>query len=216
MTRIIPSLLSALLLGAGAPAEAWQDTPPTIKALFESGRYQDIVNRPQDEAPPEDIYLVAQAHVRQQNGDAAKQTLDRLAGRGEDDPWALIARSERARIDQNLDEALSLARDAATRSQPAPDAAPQSPLAPATVYALYQLGLVQSQRQDMTGASESFERAAALAPTFAYAHYYAGMAASKLQRLDRTATHFETFLKLAPQAPERGAVESIMRTIRGR
>jgi hypothetical protein len=36
------------------------------------------------------------------------------------------------------------------------------------------------------------------------------------KRVDRMATYFENFLKLAPNAPERPAVESIMRTVRGR
>src|SRR5690606_14452918 len=104
------------------------------------------------------------------------------------------------------DEALSLAQAAVAQSAPPP----------ASAYALYQLGLVQSQRQDMAGAAESFEKATAIDPAFAYAHYYAGMANSSLNRIDRVAQHFETFLKLAPEAPERAAVESIMRTVRGR
>jgi tetratricopeptide (TPR) repeat protein len=175
--------------------------------LFESGKYQGIVDRANAldgaSADPEDGYLTAQAHLKLQNGDGAKQTLERLAQRGENDPWALVARSERARIDQNMDEALALAQAAVTQ-------APDFP------YAQYQLGLVQSQRQNMPAAVEAFEKATTLAPAFAYAHYYAGMAASAVNRIDRVASHFETFLKLAPSAPERGAVESIMRTVRGK
>jgi hypothetical protein len=34
--------------------------------------------------------------------------------------------------------------------------------------------------------------------------------------VDKMAGFFETFLKLAPNSPERPAVESIMRTLRGR
>ncbi|MGE0702546.1 MAG: tetratricopeptide repeat protein [Vicinamibacterales bacterium] len=207
MKLVISSVLSTVLLVAAArTAETWQDTPPPIKALFESGLYQDVVDRSQGEPAPEDLYLIAQAYLKQQNGDAAKQTLNRLAERGENDPWALVARSEHARIDQNMDEALSLAQAAVG----------QAPPPPVSTYAFYQRGLVQSQRQDMAGAAESFENAASIDPTFAYAHYYAGMANSQLQRIDRVASHFETFLKLAPEAPERAAVESIMRTVRGR
>jgi hypothetical protein len=50
----------------------------------------------------------------------------------------------------------------------------------------------------------------------AYAHYNAGMNFYKASRVDRMAVYFENFLKLAPNAPERPAVESIMRTVRGR
>jgi len=34
-----------------------------------------------------------------------------------------------------------------------------------------------------------------------------------VKRIDLTAQHFQTFLRLAPQAPERGEVQSIMRTL---
>jgi len=50
----------------------------------------------------------------------------------------------------------------------------------------------------------------------AYAHYEAGMAYYKAKRVDRMAVYFENFLKLAPNAPEKPAVQSIMRTVRGR
>jgi tetratricopeptide (TPR) repeat protein len=88
--------------------------------------------------------------------------------------------------------------------------------APNDFFAQYQLGLARAQTEDWPAAAEAFERASQLDPVFAYAHYYAGLAYSRIQRIDRTATHFETFLKLAPKAPERTAVESIMRTLRGR
>jgi tetratricopeptide (TPR) repeat protein len=198
-------LISVLVMTAGS-APAGQDSPPSIKQLFESGKYQGIVDRANAQgepvSDPEESYLIAQAHLKLQNGDGARQVLDRIAQRGENDPWALVARSERARVDQNMDEALKLAQAAVAQG-------PDSP------YAHYQLGLVQSQRQSMPAAADAFERATALAPAFAYAHYYAGMASSAVKRIDRVASHFETFLKLAPNAPERGAVESIMRTVRG-
>jgi tetratricopeptide (TPR) repeat protein len=200
------SLIVALVMTTG-PVLTGQDSPPSIQQLFESGSDQGIIDRANAQGEPaggpEDSFLIAQAHLKLQNGDGARQVLDRMAQRGEDDPWALIARSERARVDQNLDEALRLAQAAVVQGPDAP-------------YAHYQLGLVQSQRQNMPGAADAFEKAAALAPAFAYAHYYAGMASSSAQRIDRVASHFETFLKLAPNAPERGAVESIMRTIRGK
>jgi hypothetical protein len=41
------------------------------------------------------------------------------------------------------------------------------------------------------------------------------MAASRIQRLDRVGIHLEQFMQLAPNAPERDAVMSVMRTLRG-
>jgi tetratricopeptide (TPR) repeat protein len=202
------STVAMVCVLASAAAGAAQDQPQSVKQLLESGRYQEAVERTAAEpgSAPEDTYLAAQAYQKMNNADGARQALAQLAERGDEDPWSLIARSERARLDQNLDEALSLAQAAVAQSAPPP----------ASAYALYQLGLVQSQRQDMAGAAESFEKATAIDPAFAYAHYYAGMANSSLNRIDRVAQHFETFLKLAPEAPERAAVESIMRTVRGR
>ena len=82
--------------------------------------------------------------------------------------------------------------------------------------AQYQLGMVLDARGDNPGAAEAFARATEANPQMAYAHYYAGMNFYEAKRVDRMAVYFENFLKLAPNAPERPAVESIMRTIRGR
>jgi tetratricopeptide (TPR) repeat protein len=208
MASRITGAVAVLSLMLSAAARADSQDGPAIKQLFEAGKYQDVFNRAGEmdaSLSPEDRYLVAQAHLRTQNGDAAKQALARLEG-GDADPWTLIARSERARIDGNLDEALSVAQAAVA----------QSPPMPAAAFAQYQLGLVMSQRQDMGAAADSFEKASGLDPGFAYALYYAGMAYSAMKRLDRVASHFEAFLKLAPEAPERSAVESVMRTIRGK
>ena len=49
-----------------------------------------------------------------------------------------------------------------------------------------------------------------------YAHYEAGMPFYEAKRVDRMAVDVEHFLELAPDAPERPAVQSIMRTMRGR
>jgi tetratricopeptide (TPR) repeat protein len=82
--------------------------------------------------------------------------------------------------------------------------------------ARYQLGLVALARNTQPQAAEAFAKAAELNPQMAYAHYEAGMAFYKIKRVDRMAVYFENFLKLAPNAPERPAVLSIMRTVRGK
>ena len=82
--------------------------------------------------------------------------------------------------------------------------------------ARFQLGLVESARNNQQQAADAFAKAAELDPQMAYAHYEAGMAFYKAKKVDRMAVYFENFLKIAPNAPERPAVQSIMRTVRGR
>ena len=81
--------------------------------------------------------------------------------------------------------------------------------------ARFQLGLVESARNNQQQAADAFAKAAELDPQMAYAHYEAGMAFYKAKKVDRMAVYFENFLKLAPNAPERPAVQSIMKTVRG-
>ena len=80
----------------------------------------------------------------------------------------------------------------------------------------YQLGMAHAEKRAWPSAAAAFEKATTLDPTFAYAHYYAGMSSYQSKRLDKMAASFERFLKLGPQAPERPAVEALMKTIRGR
>ena len=209
---VASSLVAAsLMLSTGAAADDSQDSPPPpIKQLFEAGKYQDIFTRAGTARG------IAQPRRRVRRGSGPPQGPERrrrqtgpcaTAGAWRKDPWALIARSRASR------DRPEYGRSALRRtSRPLPCRRPRLPARTA----LYQLGLVHSQRQDMAAAADAFEKAAALDPAFAYAHFYAGMAYSAVKRLDRVAVHFEAFLRLAPAAPERGAVESVMRTIRGK
>jgi Flp pilus assembly protein TadD len=76
--------------------------------------------------------------------------------------------------------------------------------------------LADAIRGDFNAAVQAFERAIEARPRFAYAYYQAGLAYDRIGRADLLAARFETFLRLAPEAPERAAVEGILRTIRGR
>jgi tetratricopeptide (TPR) repeat protein len=176
------------------------------QSSFEEGRYDDalrLINerRQGGGAGPEDTYLAAQALVRLERRDDARNELGSLDQFGQ--PWSDVGQSARALLDGNL----GLAGEAAGRAVVA---------SPDQFVAQYQLGQALMEAQNWPLAAAAFERASELRPTFAYAHYYAGLASSRIQRIDRTALHFEYFLKLAPMAPERLAVESIMRTLRGR
>lgn len=177
-----------------------QDSPQT---LFESGKYQEAIDnvKGRSDAAREDVYLRALAHRKLNQNDDAKEAFEAL-GRG-DGAWKEIGASGTAMIDGNMNDAAAAARRAV-------DADGNS------AQARFQLGLVESARNNQQQAADAFAKATELDPQMAYAHYEAGMAFYKAKKVDRMAVYFENFLRLAPNAPERPAVQSIMKTIRGR
>jgi len=182
-------------------APAAQDASP--QKLFESGKYQEAVDtvKKRSDASPEDVYLRALAHRKLNQNDDAKEAFGALAGR--DGAWKEIGNSGTAMIEGNMDNAAAAARKAVDADGNSSEAR-------------FQLGLVESARNKQQQAADAFAKAAELNPQMAYAHYEAGMAFYKAKKVDRMAVYFENFLKLAPNAPERPAVQSIMKTIRGR
>jgi tetratricopeptide (TPR) repeat protein len=190
-------LIALLLTITLAPA---QDSP---QKLFESGKYQEAIDnvKGRSDAPQEDVYLRALAHRKLNQNDDAKEAFQALE-RG-DGAWKEIGKSGVALIDGNQDEAAEAAKKAV-------DADGNN------AQARYQLGLVESARNNQQEAADAFAKAAELNPQMAYAHYEAGMAFYKAKKVDRMAVYFENFLRIAPNAPERPAVQSIMRTVRGR
>jgi tetratricopeptide (TPR) repeat protein len=171
------------------------------RRLFEAGKYQAAIKQTANDASPGAQYLKGLSHRRLNQNGEAKNAFRRVAGAG--DAWAAVGQSAVALVDGNQDAALTAAKTAVTRN-------------PGLAEAQYQLGLVQEARGDSPAAAEAFAQAAVANPRMAYAHYNAGMNFYKAKRVDRMAVYFENFLKLAPNAPERPAVESIMRTLRGR
>jgi tetratricopeptide (TPR) repeat protein len=194
-------MLIALLLAVSI-AGAAQDAP---QKLFESGKYQEAIDavKAQPGAPPDQVYLRALAHRKLGQNEEAKQAFGALAGAAEGSVWREIGQSGTALVDGNLDGAQAAATKAVEVDG---NSAP----------ARYQLGAVESARDNQAQAAEAFAKAADLDPQMAYAHYEAGMAFYKVKRVDRMAVYFENFLKLAPDSPEKPAVQSIMRTVRGR
>jgi tetratricopeptide (TPR) repeat protein len=182
-------------------APAAQDASP--QKLFESGKYQAAIEsvKKRSDASPEDVYVRALAHRKLNQNDDAKEAFGALAGR--DGAWKEIGNSGTAMIEGSMDDAAAAARKAV-------DADGNS------AEARFQLGLVESARNNQQQAADAFAKAAELNPQMAYAHYEAGMAFYKAKKVDRMAVYFENFLKLAPNAPERPAVQSIMKTVRGR
>jgi tetratricopeptide (TPR) repeat protein len=190
-------LIAVLLTIALAPA---QDSP---QKLFEAGKYQEAIDnvKGRSDAPREEIYLRALAHRKLNQNDDAKEAFAALERA--DGHWKDIGKSGIALIDGNQDEAAEAAKKAVEADGN-------------SAQARFQLGLAESARNNQQQAADAFAKAAELDPQMAYAHYEAGMAFYKAKKVDRMAVYFENFLRLAPDSPERPAVQSIMRTVRGR
>lgn len=204
-------VLAMLAVTSAAAGLAGQEPakPQTVnpQTLFEAGKYDEALNAiisQSGEPAPESVYLAGQSYVRLNRSDEARAQFAKLSA-GVDPPtaWSLVGESATALVDANNQVAVEKASRAVE-------------MAPDQFHANYQLGLAQSAVEQWEPAAAAFEKATTINPSFAYAHYYAGLAYSRLRRVDRMATHLEYFLKLAPTAPERPAVVSLMRSVRGR
>lgn len=201
-------LSASLLAGADRLAATHQRTEvqqsTEAQKLFESGRYQALLELAAQEGavPPEIRYLAGLGALRMKPPDEARARalFETLVG-SEEDAWTFIGRSALAAMAHEGPAAVEAAQRAAA-------------LDPSLVFAHYQLGLAQAEAKNWPAAGAAFEKAASLQPTFAYAHYGAGMASYQTKRIDRMAAFFDRFLKLAPEAPERPAIEALLRTVR--
>jgi tetratricopeptide (TPR) repeat protein len=195
--RSIFVLASALALYGSSVAAAEQK--PEVQRLFQSGSYEQAVEAARD-GDPASTFLAAQALIKMERADRAGAELARL--RASDQPaWGLVAESAEALLANDGGRALDLARRAVEADGNNP-------------FAHYQLGLAAGKANDWNAAVGGFSRAIQLKPDFAYAHYYAGLSYQRLRQLSKTAEHFDAFLRLAPDAPERSAVQAILRTIK--
>jgi tetratricopeptide (TPR) repeat protein len=191
---------SAVLAIAAASTVAFAQEPSSQK-LFESGQYGEVAARGAS-GSPEDRYLAAMAHLKAGNTDASVGELSQLRDGGPDDAWKQIGASGVAMLQHNDGEAVEAGRRAT-------EMAGENP------YAHYQLGLAAAGANDFGLSAQEFERATELKPDFAYAHYYAGQAFHKQRNMAKAAEHYRRFLELAPDSPDRTAIQSIMRTLRG-
>lgn len=194
--------LAALLAVANllaSPAVANAGQKPEVQRLFQSGAYDEAVVAAEN-ADPASTYVAAQAMVKADQVDRAREHFTRLRA-SDNAAWRLVAQSGDALIGGDTGGAVTLARQATEADGGNP-------------FAFYQLGLAASKASDWGNATKSFARAIEVKPDFAYAHYYAALAYQRARQLPRTAEHFDAFLRLAPDAPERQAVQAIMRTLR--
>jgi tetratricopeptide (TPR) repeat protein len=187
-----------VLLLASAVAFAQE---PSSQKLFESGNFAAVTERANSGAP-EDRYLAALAHLKAGNTDAAAGEMTRLKDEGPDDGWKQVGASGVAMLQHNDGEAVEAGRRATGMAGDNP-------------YAHYQLGLAAAGASDFGLAAQEFGRATELKPDFAYAHYYAGQAYHKERNMSKAAEHYQQFLQLAPDSPDRAAIQSILRTLRG-
>ena len=202
-TRLTGMLLAATCAVALATPALAQPAPAQedLQKLFDAGRYQEVVDKTPADAPPDAQYRKGLARRKIDQHGEAKEDFGRLSAGGE--AWSAVGESAGLLIDGNLDGALEAARKGVQHGAE-------------LAQAHYQLGLVHDARSEPAAAATAFARAAELQPQMAYSHYMAGMSFYKAKRVDKMAVYFENFLKLAPQAPERPAVLSIMKTLRGK
>jgi tetratricopeptide (TPR) repeat protein len=198
--RALLSITFALAFTVGVFAQEVTDP----ERLFEAGQFQRVIEVAQSAGDdPGSAYLAALSYQKLRQPDDAIRLFQQLAGRPAGDPWRLVGQSA-----TQLQAGQVAAAEQSARQAIAAD--------PNLPQAHYQLGLVLGHTQDFGGAAAEFDAAKALDPDFAYAYYYAGLSYYRIGRIDLMASNFETFLKRAPNAPDRGEVESIMRTVRGR
>jgi tetratricopeptide (TPR) repeat protein len=196
-------LLVAVLIVLNASLVVGAQEPSSPQGLFDAGRYEDAIKAiaAQGAPSPESIFLAGRSHLHLSRPEEARAQFARLSTAAM--AWSLVGESAIALIDANPPLAIEKATQAVA-------------LAPGEFHPNYQLGLAQSAAEQFEPAAAAFEKASSIDPASAYAHYFAGLAYSRLRQVDRMATHLEYFLKLAPDAPERPAVMSLMRGVRGR
>jgi tetratricopeptide (TPR) repeat protein len=198
MKRSIFALAALALVWSTTAAAAEQSS---VQKLIERGALQEAVDRAAAESDnPESTYLAAEAAIKMDNQSGAEERYSRLRDTG-DDAWKAIGESGAKLLAGDVDGAM----DAANR---AVDANGENP------YAHYQLGLAASKQGNHKRATEAFTRATELKSDFAYAHLYAGQSAQRLKQTAKMAEHFQYFVRLAPEAPERQAVQAILRSLR--
>jgi tetratricopeptide (TPR) repeat protein len=193
----IAAVLAVELTLPGSAVAAGQK--PEVQRFFQSGSYEQAVEAARD-GDPASTFLAAQALLKLDRADRAAAELTRLRAH-EQPAWRLIGESGEALIANDGGRAVELARRAVEADGGNP-------------FAHYQLGLAASKLSDWGGAVEGFTKAVELKPDFAYAHYFAALAYQRQRQLPKSAQHFDAFLRLAPDAPERGAVIAILRTIK--
>jgi tetratricopeptide (TPR) repeat protein len=190
----------AVWIVPGSPVGfASADQQPEVQRLFQSGAYEQVVETARN-ADPASTFLAAQALLKLERNDQAGAEFGRLRATDQAG-WQLVGESGEALLANDAGRAVDIARRATEADGNNP-------------FAHYQLGLAASKAADWGTASSALSRAVELKPDFAYAHYYAALAFQRQRQLPKAAEHLDAFLRLAPDAPERSAVQAILRTLK--
>jgi tetratricopeptide (TPR) repeat protein len=174
----------------------------SIQTMYETGEYEQVVVATAESAAasPLAIWLAGQSYQRLGRPEEARAEFAKLAV--EAGAWALVG-----------EIATELLAPDTTRLRRLVGAAARYPSEP---FVQYQAAVATMRLEDFAQAASALERSLAADPTFAYTYYLAGLVYDRLGRADLVAARFERFVELAPRAPERPAVESLLRTLRGR
>jgi tetratricopeptide (TPR) repeat protein len=211
MTQLFTIILFGFIT-AQAPA-----TYDDLARAFTAGHYQEVADRtgaaiaanPAVKGPA--LYLAGLSRQKLGQPQEARAAFAELAAGGEDDPWRYVGLSA-----SSIVQLTEPAGEAGLPFDPVEMANRAVALGATLFEAHYQLGHAYAHRGDYANAAAAFAKSTELPGSLPGAHYYAGIAHYRVKRIDLMAVHFEAFLKLAPDAPERGEVEAIMRTVRGR
>lgn len=205
------SIVAALL----SSAVFFQASAVDVQSAFEAGAHEQVVAAATGSADPATVYLSGLSLLELNRVSEARERFERLAARLDDEAWHHVGVSA-LRLNPAPDGAAGKDPTGPERDEAETAARAAAAVEDAPALAHYQLGLALGRQQDYAAAAAAFEDVIARDPAFAYAHYYAGLSYYQTDRTDRMAAAFETFLELAPKAPERGRVESVLRTLRGR
>jgi tetratricopeptide (TPR) repeat protein len=195
--------VATMLVAAFVPSWVLAQDPVEIQRLFESGRYQQIVEATTPASPPEVVYTSAHSYQKLGDRDRAIQAYAILAERPDTDWWHFVGLSGRQLLEEQVDACVASAQQAVM-------------MAPQEAMTHFQLGLALAKQQQWAPAAAEFDAAIGIQPTMTYAYYYGGLMHYRARRMDLMGARFDEFLKLAPQASERPEVLSTMRTLRGR
>jgi tetratricopeptide (TPR) repeat protein len=199
LNRSIAAVAAAVALVMSSGPAGAAEQKPEVQRLYQSGAYEQAVEAARD-GDPASTFIASQALIKLDRSDRAVAEMTRLRA-SDNAAWRLIGESGEALIANDAGRAIEIARRAVEADGGNP-------------FAHYQLGLAAAKASDWGTSVEGFTRAIELKPDFAYAHYYAALAYQRQRQLPKTAQHFDAFLRLAPDAPERGAVVAILRTIK--
>ena len=105
--RILMTWLTASLpLLAAAPGLHELD----VQGLFEAGKYQEVVQATEGQGTPANLYLAGQSYQKLNQPDNAKSVFQKLASRGETDPWHDVGQSAIYLAAGNLDGGVAAAQ----------------------------------------------------------------------------------------------------------